>query len=303
MGLFDSQSQRVAYAPPNPRKIFQKIMDWLEETVPEGPNIGDEEEEDEEEEDDDEAAMSQLAEDFMFGWETANDFDRKELGLMAANGQCDPKCKDVRTISLLRGVELWDMMISCAKSLKEKQADPLSLDGQDLLTQLGKLIASTSQQPSGLAKATCSAQQENEVVRGRQEEPKRFPPPPENMAENHNAKKRKRVNASHFFDKDLQDGNADGPSKRAKIDAKKAKKKMNRRSKRAHLRRLIDGQSTSVQPLPAPDVPVLRQASDWYRDGANREACKVAKGLPVDTSDLDQHLEDRSGKDLKGRRS
>ncbi|KAK7757809.1 hypothetical protein SLS62_000187 [Diatrype stigma] len=92
---------------------------------------------------DDEGALVSLADDYMWGFESKSEDERRELGLaIAQNRGTDEDIKHFTTHSLLRGVEEWDQMISCATAMKEKAAafrgDPLA--GQDLLTFLSQLV-------------------------------------------------------------------------------------------------------------------------------------------------------------------
>lgn len=249
MGLFDSK--RVAYAPPDPEKIFAKIMDWLEANHL--SDMGD-------------APESQLADDFMVGWETTDDFEKKQLGLMAANGQCAPEHLDeVRRLSMMRGVEVWDMMISCARALRAVHADPGSLDGQDTLTFLAKLM---SPGLCGIASHGGRSIKNQTQPRGVQQ----LAPAQQEPTPNSRKAKRKRKNESHFFDKSgpVRNENAEASSKKARKAAKRAEKKKNRRSKRAFLQAQNGDQQPEILTSgPTPAVPVLREAAVWYRSNDN----------------------------------
>ncbi|KAK6078712.1 Methyl-CpG-binding domain protein 4 [Seiridium cupressi] len=262
MGLIDLN--RVAYPPPDEKKISQKIMDWLENNESLVMQS---------------AANSQLADDYMVGW-TCDEFHRKYLGMMAVMGQYDPHTfRYFKQLSMMRGVEVWDMIISCATSLKANHADPKSLDGQDLLTYLTKIVANSS---GGIP---------NHDGQERL--------PPNQLKANGRKGKRKRHNESHFFEKGAPDENTDVPSKKAKKAAKRAEKKKNRRAKRALIK------SQNGEPLlhgpsnPTPAVPVLREAAVWYRSNDNVSAPNDATVTHAQASIHDGTVEG-SEKDLSG---
>lgn len=154
MGFFDSKQQRVAYAQPDPEKIYRKVMNWLEKTN--GLSSSNsmttlvEEEEGEKNKKKNqnatttktkESSAQDLAEDFMLGFDADNDQERRHLGLLAAGGRQDGECEDLRRLSLMRGVEVWDMMVSAARNRRDSQQNPASLEGQDVLTHMGRLMA------------------------------------------------------------------------------------------------------------------------------------------------------------------
>lgn len=93
--------------------------------------------------DDDEAARS-LAGDYMWGFQTASANEGRETGLAIAKGWgTDHEIRRFTTHSLLRGVEEWDQMLSCAAAMRERERDTPAADplqGQDLLTYLSRLV-------------------------------------------------------------------------------------------------------------------------------------------------------------------
>lgn len=241
----DFASERVAYPVPDPKKIFTKIMDWLESNHLE---VAGEPE-------------SQLADDYMVGWETSDAFEKKQLGLLVANGWGDPaELKEVTRYSLLRGVEEWDMMISCAKSMKEKESNRNSLDGQDVLTYLSKLLAPATAE---MVKNNIATQDTTEG-----QLPKPSADQKEAAKPKTSKKKRKRNNASKYFKPTPQDTTT--------LETKKKAKKEKRRAKRAKLNGLAEDKHASP-PMESPAAaPVLQQASVWYRSENNAGAPEPA---------------------------
>jgi hypothetical protein len=264
----DYASERVAYPVPDPKKIFTKIMDWLESNHLE---VADE-------------PKSKLADDYMVGWETSNAFEKKQLGLLAANGWGDPdELKEVTRYSLLRGVEEWDMMISCAKSMKAKESNQNSLDGQDVLTYLSKLIAPASTQTITnhvAAKDTTEGQL-----------PKQSADHKEAAEKKRSKKKRKRNNASQYF--------APAPTDTPTPDTKKETKKEKRRAKRAKLQDQAGDKHASLPMQSPPAPPVLQQAAVWYRSDIDGIVPEPA----VDKRKASSSSAGKGGADLKGRHS
>ncbi|KAI0009111.1 DNA glycosylase [Xylariaceae sp. FL0662B] len=81
-----------------------------------------------------------LADDYMYGFDTQNDLERKWLGIAAANGWAPAEdLKEFRRYSLLRGVEEWHQMLCCANTRRENSPPSDPLDGQDLLAFLSKI--------------------------------------------------------------------------------------------------------------------------------------------------------------------
>ena len=82
-----------------------------------------------------------LADDYMWGFDSVNEDEGREIGLAIANGWCtSDEAKRFTTHSLLRGVEEWDQMISCATAMRERATPDDPLEGHDLLTYLSKLV-------------------------------------------------------------------------------------------------------------------------------------------------------------------
>ncbi|KAI2464371.1 DNA glycosylase [Annulohypoxylon bovei var. microspora] len=89
----------------------------------------------------DKVPYSQLGDDYLFGFHTANDFQRRYVADSILHG-CVPE-DDMRTLtrlSLLRGSEEFDQMLSCANAMREKASFDNPLDGQDTLTFLSKIL-------------------------------------------------------------------------------------------------------------------------------------------------------------------
>lgn len=292
MGALDRE--RIAYPDPDPGKIFNKIMNWLQsnyQTVMQ------------------DRAESQLADDYMKGWDADNAFEGKQLGLLAAKGQIDPEdLQEVTRLSMLRGVEEWDMMLACARSLQSRRADQKSLDGQDTLSYIAKLW-----KPAQAGPLEEGSQVDRQAYHGAASNTPQLGPdssrPPK--------KKRKRRNTeSHYFaeanpaapaattgppplqqqqEEEEEDGDGkddkseedDGPSAEQKL-RKKAKNAARRRNRKARrdLRqqqqtgtRVEGGQLrtptyTAQEPLPL--IPVLKEAVVWYRSDGNTKTTDKA---------------------------
>ncbi|ORY62267.1 uncharacterized protein BCR38DRAFT_236167 [Pseudomassariella vexata] len=152
-----------------------------------------------------------LAADYMVGWDVKDATDRRLVGLAAANGWGEAADLKVLTrYSLLRGVEEWSMMISCAGAMKKEQSDVDPLDGQDPLSYISKLlVASTEADSNELSNG----------VSGLPSSEERDAPPPAKAPRG----KRKRTSAteSHFF-------SGDNTSKKQKKASKKEKRKVAR---------------------------------------------------------------------------
>lgn len=82
-----------------------------------------------------------LADDYLFGFDTGDHFQHWYLGTIVVNG-CAPRddMKHFTCLSLLRSVEQWDQMLCCANAMREKASFDDPLDGQDLLTFLTKIL-------------------------------------------------------------------------------------------------------------------------------------------------------------------
>lgn len=80
----------------------------------------------------------------MWGFQTASANEGRETGLAIAKGWgTDHEIRRFTTHSLLRGVEEWDQMLSCAAAMRERERDTPAADplqGQDLLTYLSRLV-------------------------------------------------------------------------------------------------------------------------------------------------------------------
>ncbi|KAI1872425.1 hypothetical protein JX265_005305 [Neoarthrinium moseri] len=247
----DVDRARVAYPVPDPKKIFNKVMDWLEANHMSEQGT---------------EPASQLADDYMVGWEASDQFEKKQLGLLAANGQMGPnELKEVKRLSLLRGVEEWDMLIACAKSMRAETANHNPLDGQDTLSYLAKIIKPDPlTRPSNhIANVALGAQQRQGVGRGDaiMAKPQAAP---------NTDKKRKRQNESHFFAGPDQETPTALVNKRAKKRARRAAKRASKRAAKALQQ--AQGEDSENTNQPHPTVPVLKEAAVWYRSSDNAKA-------------------------------
>jgi hypothetical protein len=250
---------RISYPLPDPTNVFNKIMDWMQSN--QLVEMADEREE-------------RLADDYMVGWDISVASEKKQLGLMAANGWANPEdLEEVKRLSLLRGVEVWDMMISCAKSLKAKAPNQNSLDGQDVLTYLSKLIIPPSTETAsyvGPGDIVAGLQGQNAVTSGKNvDEPK---------TSRAARRKRKRLqsaslqNASPFFVPESTE-----PATRSKKKEKKLAKMAKRKAARASLIGTADDQPVSPSAHTRPVNPVLHGAATWYGTNAITPMQKVEK--------------------------
>ncbi|KAK8138647.1 hypothetical protein PG984_002027 [Apiospora sp. TS-2023a] len=189
----------------------------------------------------------QLADDFMFGWNTQNDWDREAFGLAAVHGQMDPEGLDeFRSLGLLRGWEELDMMLACANSLLRKDADREPLDGQDVLTYVARLIGIQSPKPVSPGQLEPeSAQQQASTT----------------SASDSKSNKRKRGQDSPYFAKDeILESNAKKVSKRARKQAKK-------QAKRSVFSKQLEPDEASLAAQHHPIV--LQDAVSWYLGRGN----------------------------------
>jgi hypothetical protein len=283
MGILDGD--RNAYGRPDPEKIFNKIMDWLESNYVAVSQ---------------DQAKSQLAEDFMKGWDADNSFESKQLGLLAANGQINPEDLDeVKRLSMLRGVEEWDMMLACARSMKSKKADQHSLEGQDTLSYLAKLWKPNSPGPRQEA-LHMDHQVHHTAVDG-------APPPDPDTFRPVKKKRKRRQTESHYFadtpalppstpqrqqqqrceesEDVVVDAGEDGrtPEQRARKKAKNAARRRNRKAKRALQQQQSEtqGEEPSEMPTEANNkqlslIPQLKEAAVWYRSGDSTRTAEKA---------------------------
>lgn len=211
-------NKRVAYPTPCQHAIFQKVMEWQEQNQrlqmalgPGTPVLGDS----------------------VDGWDAFDDPEQAFLGLVAARRSMEARARhNVAAGGLLRSVEEWDLMMSCARAMVRKGWDPLSLGGQDALTYVTRLLQglSAGATPSGEATArTANA-----------------PPPtlgaPENQGETASA----------------AEGSFAAPEATKRRAAKKARKRASRQA-----RKLKAQMPAPTQP-PDSTVMVLHDAATWY---------------------------------------
>ncbi|RYO76865.1 hypothetical protein DL766_008838 [Monosporascus sp. MC13-8B] len=224
----------------------------------------------------DEAACG-LADDYMWGFELKNEAERRELGLAAANGW--GATEDIRHFtshSLLRGVEEWDQMVSCATAMKEKATfnDPLA--GQDLLTFLSRLV---------LPHAVNEWVADNEEVLRNQQQ--RTMPPPSQLSRR--GKKRERQQAKDkespywaVAEAQSQPETRLDPEKPHRTDdAKRQGSSKSQKRKRWKLKKQLEKQRLAVRG----DATMLMKASVWYQhDGdvfAPKRTQEPMSGLDV----------------------
>ncbi|RYP64267.1 hypothetical protein DL771_008826 [Monosporascus sp. 5C6A] len=205
----------------------------------------------------DEAAFG-LADDYMWGFESKNEAERRELGLAAANGW--GATEDIRhftTHSLLRGVEEWDQMVSCATAMREKATFDDPLAGQDLLTFLSRLVL-----PNAVNEWTVDKE---EVLRNQQEGT--MPPPPPQLSRT--GKKRKRQQAKDkespywaVTEAQSQPETRFDPEQAHRADdEKKEGPSKSQKKKRWKLKKKLEKQRLTV----GGDATVLMKASVWYQ--------------------------------------
>ncbi|RYP91629.1 hypothetical protein DL770_002255 [Monosporascus sp. CRB-9-2] len=221
-------------------------------------------------------AASGLADDYMWGFESKNEAERRELGLAAANGW--GATEDIRhftTHSLLRGVEEWDQMISCATAMKEKATfnDPLA--GQDLLTFLSRLVL-----PHSVNEWTV----DNEEVLTNQQES--TIPPPSQLSRT--CKKRKRQRAKDkespywaVTEAQSQPETLLDPEQAPRADdEKKEGSSKSQRKKRWKLKKQLKKQRLAV----GGDATVLMEASVWYQHDEDVFAPKRTQQVSANTT-------------------
>ncbi|KAK7908068.1 hypothetical protein PG985_015371 [Apiospora marii] len=190
---------------------------------------------------------SQLADDFMFGWNTKNDLDREAFGLAVAHGQMDPDgLAEFRSLGLLRGFEELDMMLACANSLLRKDANPEPLDGQDILTYVTQLLGGSSQKP------VSSGQSESELAQQQA---------PAASAGDSKQNKRKRGENSPYFAED------EIPESIAKKIAKRSRKQARRQARGSAFAAQLEPTDASLAAQHHPTV--LQDATTWYLGSGN----------------------------------
>lgn len=168
-------------------------------------------------------------------WDAVDDPEQAFLSLVAAHRNMGARAlHDVAAYGLLRNVEEWDLMMSCARAMVRKGWDPSSLDGQDALTYVARLLQRLS------AKVTPSSEGAIRTANAP-------PPPPRAPGE-------KRETAGPAEDPIA------APEAAKRRAAKKARKKAARQAKRASLKAQMQ---TPTQPPDATDV-VLHDAATWY---------------------------------------
>ncbi|RYP21832.1 hypothetical protein DL765_002057 [Monosporascus sp. GIB2] len=235
-------------------------------------------------------AASGLADDYMWGFELKNEAERRELGLVAANGW--GATEDIRHFtnhSLLRGVEEWDQMVSCATAMKEKATfnDPLA--GQDLLTFLSRLV---------LPHAVNEWAVDNEEVLRNQQQ--RTMPPPSQLSRR--GKKRERQQAK---DKESPywavaaaqsqpETQLDPEKPHRTDDAKREGSSKSQQKKRWKLKKQLEKQRLAVQG----DATMLMGASVWYQHDEDVFAPKRTQVQDVSASDNPPFMD--GGVHLKG---
>ncbi|RYP55513.1 hypothetical protein DL769_010138 [Monosporascus sp. CRB-8-3] len=203
-------------------------------------------------------AASGLADDYTWGFEFKNEAERRELGLAAANGW--GATEDIRhftTHSLLRGVEEWDQMVSCATAMKEKATFDDPLAGQDLLTFLSRLVL-----PHAVNEWTVD---NGEVLRNQQESTM---PPPSQLSRT--SKKRKRQQAkdkeSPYWavpETQSQPETRLGSEQAHRTDDEKkvGSSKSQKKKKRWKLKKQLEKERLAV----GGDAAMLMKASVWYQ--------------------------------------
>ncbi|RYP54912.1 hypothetical protein DL768_000476 [Monosporascus sp. mg162] len=202
-------------------------------------------------------AASGLADDYMWGFEAKNETEKRELGLAAANGWgASEDIKHFTTHSLLRGVEEWDQMVSCATAMKEKATfnDPLA--GQDLLTFLSRLVL-----PHSVNEWTVDNE---EALRIQQESTM---PPPSQLSRTGKKRKRQQVKDKESPYWAVTEAQSEPESlldpKQAPRtdDEEKGGSSKSQKKKRWKLRKQLKKRRLAV----GDDATVLMKASVWYQ--------------------------------------
>ncbi|KAI0136305.1 hypothetical protein BJ170DRAFT_710280 [Xylariales sp. AK1849] len=237
--------------------------------------------------------FQQLADDYMVGWEACDEFEKNQLGLLAANGVGDPKeLEEITKYSMFRGIEEWDMTISAAKALKAENANHDSLDGQDILTYLAKIMGSNANETHQVAAA---------ALPGITREDGAAQPKLESRAARR--KRKRQQNESHFFVAPAEETAGLKTKKKASNAARIAARKERRRAKRALLRAQLEIQSNSASTHSPPAVPVLQEAAIWYRSNENAIAPQAVEDEDEDDQQSLPSSEYEGGADLKAHHS
>ncbi len=271
--------------------------------------------------DDDDDAVSRLADDYMWGFDSNNEEERRDLGLVLARGRgADEDIRHFTTHSLLRGVEEWDQMISCATAMREKEAatpgggggggddDPLA--GRDLLTFLSRLVL-----PHAVAQWKADREDVEDVVtimsrsRNHAIPPPRQPPPPSSSSSSSRKPtkgiKRKRRQAedkgSPYWtttasqsqpqsqpQSQLQPLSGPELAQQTNCGDEQELTKKQRKQLKKRLRKPAKGQilaaldDTYPVPFAGEEAPVLQEASLWYGSEDDIAAPKFfQEDLPV----------------------
>ncbi|KAI1456933.1 DNA glycosylase [Annulohypoxylon moriforme] len=86
-------------------------------------------------------SQNQLADSYLFGFETGDDLQRWYITDLITNGHVpDDEMKTLAHLSLMRGVEELDQLVSCASSIRKKASSDNPLDGQDTVTFIAKIL-------------------------------------------------------------------------------------------------------------------------------------------------------------------
>lgn len=237
-------------------------------------------------------AMSSLADDYMWGFESKDENERRELGLVVAQGcGTDEDIKHFTNHSLLRGVEEWDQMISCATAMKEKATfrDPLA--GQDLLTFLSQLVLSHAvTQWSADNEAMLRGQAESEV-------------PPSSLKTKKGIKrKRKGVkdkDSPYWATAESQAQSQTQAQTQAqaqlpppqplsvseKVQQTDGLTRVQKRKMKKILKKQLRNQKPAMS-IDSSGAPVLQEASVWYRTGDNAAAPEqIQEHIPMSDGD------------------
>ncbi|KAK7951476.1 methyl-CpG-binding domain-containing protein 4 [Apiospora aurea] len=189
---------------------------------------------------------SQLADDFMFGWNTKNEVEREAFGLAVVHGQMDlDGLAEFRGLSVLRGAEELDMLLACASSLLRKDADPKSPDGQDILTYVARLLGNPSRDTVSLGQADSQPIQH-----------KTFTVP----SDSRNSKRKRGQDSPYFAEHEI-------PESVAKKIGKRARKQERRQARGPAFAEQLepDDASCAVQD----NATVLQDAASWYLGNRN----------------------------------
>ncbi|CAJ2513406.1 Uu.00g015250.m01.CDS01 [Anthostomella pinea] len=219
-----------------------------------------------------------LADDYMFGFMVKDDVEREFLGHMAVHrGAPEEHMEVFIRHSLLRGIEQFEQMLRCALSLKEKASIENPLDGQDVLTYLGKIFPppetateETVEEPSLPAEEGIHTQKPNI---GRKRKASSNQQQPGSKAAIKRSKKEKQ---SPFFLEPQAQSQSQQPSQGESPADKRMGKKARRRTRKA---RESAGatENTPQKSEPGPRFPVLQEAASWYRSDDNVVAPELAE--------------------------